>query len=270
MLYVNTGQWPTSPPTWSPPIVEQHTLWGTSEYIPIVVPSDRQELPVVLDPTTTKSLSRLERAKANYLYSNLIPRDYRVEGKEELPCVLPYTGPLPMDVRGMDENVKGESAKLGMHGFCYDHVLMGKLNRFAALVKKARKYLCAFGMNFSAMLDAKRYEVVTALWLNRISTLALQLAGIPTIQTHALCSCRFFDISHDGLAPNCPVAIGNRLDISDPSLLKLQRLGIEELIKRKHPTVLIVVGNHLNFDPGIPVVYYKSRIQRLRNHEYNR
>jgi hypothetical protein len=157
---------------------------------------------------------------------------------------------------------------MAVDGFCYDHVLMQKFRSFDKSVQKAQHFYCAIGWNFSVLLDAKRCEAIEAVRLNRYATLGLQLHGIPTIQCHSISSCRFYDFIHDGLAPNCPVAIGNRLTLHDPDILRLQRLGIEELIKRKSPTVLIVVGNYLDFDPGIPVVYYKSRIQKFRDHDY--
>lgn len=251
---------------WVPPLIKQVDLWGNEEYIPVYDSRKGSKVQQILNPE--KDASRLKRYKQSYLGCNLIPRDCLLEGKEELPCLLPYTGLLPKDTIGIDERVPNDSSIMAVDGFCYDHVLMQKYRNFDLAVQKARHFLCAIGWNFSVHLDAKRCEAVKAVRLNRYSTLGLQMRGIPTIQCHALSSCRFYDFIHDGLAPNCPVAIGNRLTIRDTDLLLLQRLGIEELIKRKSPTVLVVVGNRLTFDPGIPVVYYKSRIQKLRDHDY--
>lgn len=251
---------------WAPPLVKQEKLWGEAEYLPLCGSQDKNMLREVYNPP--KASDKLVRAKKSYLGCDLIPRNCKVEGKDEIPCLNPYTGPLPRGVVGIDERVPNNSQNLAVDGFCYDHILMQKFRNFDHAVAKAANYLCAIGWNFSVLLDAKRCEALEAIRLNRITTLGLQLRGIPTIQCHAISNCRFYDFIHDGLAPNSPVAIGNRLSMSNPDLLLLQRLGIEELIRRKSPTVLIVVGNHLNFDPGIPVVYYKSRIQKLRDHEY--
>lgn len=251
---------------WTPPLVRQEGLWGEVDYYPIGVQQDSLMTQQVLHPE--RKSNKLNQHKSSYLGCNLIPRNWPVEGSEEMPCLLPYTGPLPIDTKGIDESIPKNSSLYGVDGFCYDHVLMQKFRNFENAANKARKYLCAIGWNFSVLLDARKCEAVEAIRLNRYATLGLQLRGIPTIQCHALCSARFYDIAHDGLAPNCPVAIGNRLTIHNPELLRLQRMGIEELIKRKSPTVLIVVGNRLGFDPGLPVVYYKSRIQKIRDHDY--
>jgi hypothetical protein len=266
MIVKKPGIYTPSNKIWVPPLSMQANLWGDVEYTPIYGFHRSHIMQDVFHPEKDKS--RLERQKESFLGCNLIPRDWAVEGKEEFPCLLPYTDPLPKDTCGIDERILKDCSHMAVDGFCYDHVLMQKFRNFKKSVQKARHFYCAIGWNFSVMLDAKRCEAIEAVRLNRYVTLGLQTRGIPTIQCHSISSCRFYDFIHDGLAPNCPVAIGNRLALHDPDILRLQRLGIEELIKRKSPTVLIVVGNHLDFDPGIPVVYYKSRIQKLRDHDY--
>lgn len=257
---------PASGKVWIPPLVKQVNLWGDIEYFPVYGTQHSRMTQAIFNPTREES--RLKRLKESYLGCNIIPRDWTVEGKEELPRLLPYTNPLPQDLIGIDERIPKDCSLMAVDGFCYDHVLMQKYRNFEMSAQKAKHFYCAIGWNFSVPLDARRCEAIEAIRLNRFATLGLQLRGIPTIQCHSISSRRFYNFIHDGLAPNCPVAIGNRLTMHDPDLLQLQRLGIEELIKRKSPTVLIVVGNYLNFDPGIPVVYYKSRIQKLRDHDY--
>lgn len=117
------------------------------------------------------------------------------------------------------------------------------------------------------LADGRRCDLVEAIRRNRISTLFLQQQGIPTIQTASWGAVDSFGIAFDGLAENCPTAIEHNTNSIDPARRRLFRLGVEELVRRKHPNVLIVVGFELGFDPGIPVVYYKSRIQKFReNH----
>lgn len=188
---------------WTPPLSIHEGLWGEVEYRPIKKPQDERMLRQVID---TQNFSEMREAskgkfKKSYLGCNLIPRDVRVEGKEEFPCLLPYTGSLPTKMYGIDERVPANSKDSGVDGFCYDYVLMQKFRNFDQAVIKARKYHCAIGWNFTSLLDGRRCEVVEAIRLNRYSTLGLQLRGVPTIQSHVLCSNKFFDFVHDGLAP---------------------------------------------------------------------
>lgn len=193
----------------------------------------------------------------------------RVEGKEEMPCVEPYMIDLPLDVYGMDERTPSDACKYGMHGFCYDYVLTQRCRDMERVAQKARRYHCALAPNFSVPMDGYRCEAVEAIRHNHVATIYLQQRGVPTIQTVSLTSAKFFDIAYDGLASNCPVAFENMCVKHDRQEEYLFRLAVEKLIERKAPTVLVVVGYHLDFNPQIPVVYYESRIQKLRRHGYS-
>lgn len=260
---------------WKPKLLVQTTLWGDVEYVPITTRHLNEELLSKQTSTLTHEYTKVHASYKTskldkYLYKNLIPEGIRYEGREEIPCVEPYTIDLPSEIIGVDETTPHNAEKFGLHGFCDDRVLIHKLHNMHRVIQKAKKYHCAFGLNFSVPMDAPRCVAIEATRLNRTSTISLQRHGIQTIQTVSLSSARFFDFAFDGLAPNCPIAFENMCVIRDPQLKRLQRLSIEELIRRKSPTVLVVVGNHLGFDPQLPVVYYESRIQKFRRHGYRK
>jgi len=255
---------------WLPKFMMQKTIWGENEYIPIFCASD-------LTATNISALSLCEEDTTynytpsrflKYLGRNLLPDNLRVEGKEEFPCVEPYTLSLPEDISGIDERTPVNADKFGLHGFCYDDVLMQKCRNISRMVKKAKRFHCAFGPNFSVPMDAYHCEAVEAIRLNRLFTVFLQRNGIPTIQTVSLTSAKFFDIAYDGLAPHCPISFENMCVTKDPQKKRLFRLAVDRLLEYKDPSMFVVVGNHLDFDPQVPVVYYESRIQKLRRHGY--
>lgn len=257
---------------WMPSFLVQKDFWEDDTYIPIIRPNQQcNTKEIVGSPyTTSGSTSNNHHAFSNYLNRNLLPSGVKVEGKEEIPCVEPYTIDLPMDICGMDERVPQNASKYGMHGFCYDYVLVQKLHNINRVVQKAKHFHCVLAPNFSVPMDGFRCEAIEAIRYNRVATIYLQQNGIPTIQTVSLTSVKFFDIAYDGLAPNCPIAFENMCVKNDPQQKYLFRLAVDKLIELKSPTVLVVVGNHLDFDPQIPVVYYESRIQKLRRHGYNK
>jgi len=259
MEYINFNRW-------MPPIIKQADIWGNVTYLPITRKRDFTctAVPIYDD----NHISSTEKRFGNYLNKRFLPKEICVEGLEEFPCVQPYTLDLPQDIKGIDESIPNDCSKIGVHGFCSDRVLWQKWNNLGRTIKKAKRYYCAFGPQFSVLIDGSRCEAVEAIRMNRVATLAMQSQGIPTIPTVSFTSARYFDIAYDGLPSNSPIAFENMCVIKDPNLARLYRMGVEQLIERKNPTVLVVVGNRLNFDLGIPVVYYKSRIQKLRNHEY--
>ncbi len=256
-----------------PDLLLQLDLWGKGDYLPVLnKKSDKKFIITCNGHSETKQecVSLGCRNIQDYLHKNLLTDSFVTEGPEEIPCVQPYTQSLPRDIVAMDERVPQDCSQLGLHGFCYDYILEQKLNNWNRVINKAKKFHCAFGPNFSVLMDGLRCEAIEAIRRNRIATISLQQAGIPTIQTVSLTCARFFDIAYDGLAPNCPVAFEYMCKYNDKQLLYLLRLSVEKLLEIKNPTTLIIVGNRLDFDPGIPVVYYKSRIQKIREHEYSR
>ncbi len=254
---------------WTQPVIAQPDLFGEVHYLPVPPRKKPEASPTLRTQETRPPLVAAKNPKAaTYLNMHLVPINWRTEGIEEFPCLLPYRGPLPLDISGMDERIPSQAGIMGMHGFCYDHILIQKWHHMERVVSKARHYACAFGPQFSVLMDGRRCDAVEAVRKSRIATLYMQLTGIPTIQTVSITSVRFHAFAYDGLAPNTVTAIGNMCVLRTPQERKLYRIGVEELIRRKSPSLLIVVGNRLDFKIDIPVIYYKSRIQKLRDHDY--
>lgn len=243
-------------------------LWGECELKPI---PKKQDVGIVSIPSFD-GYGKREKAKMKYLNKDYVRDGARVEGIEEFPCLDPYKleRGLPRDIIGMDERTPRNCAELGLHGFCYDDVLDMRFKNMSRLAQKARNFYCAFSLHYSILLDSRRCEVVEAIRRHRYATRFLQDCGIPTIQTVPLGSASYFDILFDGLAPNSVSAIENICQNRDKQLESLLRKGIERFIELKSPTMLVVYGNDLNFSPGIPVIYYQSRIQKLRSNFYGK
>jgi len=253
---------------WTPSYIKQADFWGNIDYYPVM--RNTQSSMTVMPLYEEHVSSSIEHRFGNYMNKRFLPPNVQIEGIEEFPCVQPFTIDLPLDISGIDERIPSNCKQMGVHGFCSDRVLWQKWNNLNRSINKAKHYYCAFGLQFSVLLDGSRCEAVEAIRMNRVATLAMQHCGIPTIPTVSFTSARFFDIAYDGLPTNSPIAFENMCVLKNPQKLRLYRLGVERLIEKKSPTVLVVVGERLNFDPGIPVVYYKSRIQKLRNHEYSK
>jgi len=252
-----------------PTLIIEEDLWGNITYLPVT----REKQPQAVAESASDweySSSTASTRFGNYMNKRFLPPEIKVEGKEEIPCVLPFIVDLPQNIVGIDERIPSDCSKTAVHGFCSDRVLWQKWNNLGRAIAKAKHYYCAFGFHFSVLMDGSRCEAIEAIRMNRVATLAMQYQGIPTIPTVSLTCAKYFEIAYDGLPTNSPIAFENMCVLKDPQLSRLYRMGVEQLIERKNPTVLVVVGNQLNFDPGIPVVYYKSRIQKLRDHDYSK
>ena len=88
--------------------------------------------------------------------------------------------------------------------------------------------------------------------------------GIKVIPSAGWASVGSFEYCFDGLPENSVISIGHVVEGKSMAERKLFRLGVEELVLRKHPVGLVVYGAPLHFDPGVAVVYIKGEIQKLR------
>lgn len=207
-----------------------------------------------------------KRPLSKYLNKHYLPDICKVEGIEEFPCIEPYSGELPVDIVGFDESICycSDVSSLGIDFFRHDNILERCWNNLPGITNRIRKCKCAIGLDFSPLADGRRCEVVEAIRRNRTSTLYMQRHGVPVIQSASWGNADSFQFVFDGLASNSPTAIEHNANPRDPQFRRLFRRGVEALVSRKNPSILIVVGFELDFDPGVPVKYYKSRIQKLR------
>lgn len=245
----------------------RHNLFGDIMEEPIIskIPSKiLKELYHEKPKELGNVLKRLARKQKKYLDLDITPPFWNVEGVEEFPCLMRYDGGIPETIYGIDEVLPDNSGNAAVHFCCYDHVIGERFSHPGLVVQKCARALCAFGPDFSIPLDARRCDQVAAIRLNRITTLFLQMNGVQTIQTATYGNANSLSFCFDGLAEGCPTVVENNLTLSDPSRIKLQRLAIKRLVEQKHPSILLVVGFPLTFDPGVPVKVYESRIQKLR------
>lgn len=239
--------------------VKQLSLWGEED---VSLTTDEQ---FKTNELQNHILVKPARKMHRYLNKHYLPDYCDVEGIEEFPRVQPYTGELPIDFVGYNgNNYYSNISSLGVDFFQYDDTLERYWNTLPSVITKLKGFRCAIGMDFSPLVDGRRCEVVEAIRRNRTSTLYMQQHGIPTIQCGSFGSVNSFDYVFDGLAPNAPTAIEHNISSNNRAKKRLFQAGVEELVNRKSPSILIVVGFPLDFDPGIPVKYYKSRIQKLR------
>lgn len=211
-----------------------------------------------------RGLSPLETKKRKYLNKHFLPLGWRNEGIEEFPVNLPYTGPIPEELVGTNRKHEGFHPLTGLHNFTYDHLNERWWYDIEAFVKIASHYGCVLGLDFSPLVNARRCEVVEAIRRNRTFTAALQASGISVIQSASFGHPLHNRFVFDGLAPNAPTAIEHIRTSKDLKQRHFFRAGVEALVEQKTPSLLLVYGFPLDFDPGVPVKYYDCYIQKLR------
>jgi hypothetical protein len=238
-------------------------LWEDNEYTispsAIVVPDIH-----LASHANLNGMSLRERRKRRYLNKHYLPLGWSCEGIEEFPINLPYNGDLPEYIVGTSAKHEGYHPTTALHNFTSDFRNERWWNDVDSFIKVAQHYGCSFGLDFSALVNGRRCEVVEAIRRNRTYTATLQASGLNVIQSATFGHPKHNSFVFDGLAPNAPVAIEHMRTSQDYKQRKYFRLGVESLVEQKNPSIILVVGFPLDFDPGVPIKYYDCFIQHLR------
>lgn len=209
-------------------------------------------------------LTYTEEQKLKYLNKHYLPTGWKSEGLEEFPINNPYLGPIPDDVVGIGHQHSGYHPQLALHNFTYDYINERIWTHLEQYIRISSHYGAVFGLDFSPLVNGRRCEVVEAIRRNRTFTAALQARGVNVIQSAAFGHPKHNSFVFDGLACNAPVAIEHMQTSKDKKLRKYYRKGVEDLIEKKNPSILLVVGFPLDFDVPVAIKYYKCHIQKLR------
>ena len=240
------------------PIILSPSLWGENEL-------ESQKSNVLVSTANLEGLKGLKKKKRKYLNKHYLPKEWKFEGIEEFPINLPYDGPIPDILVGTGAKHSGYNPKAGLHNFTFDYINERWWNDIEGFCQIAEHYVCVLGLDFSPLVNGLRCDVVEAIRRNRIFTASLQASGLKVIQSASFGHPRHNKFVFDGLAPNAPVAIEHIRASRDHKQRKFFRKGVEALVEQKKPSIILVYGFPLDFDPGVPVKYYPCHIQKLRN-----
>ena len=189
---------------------------------------------------------------------------FPTEGKEDMPLVGAYNGPLPESfISFADRNKKLFSS--GVHCFLYDYKIEPTWSIPALSVSCLKQYACVIAPDYSLFVDLPRAINVWNVYRNRWVTSYWQSQQIKVIPSASWGNADSFEYCFDGLPENSTIAIGHVAIGKDKDRKRLYRMGVESLVESKHPSRLVVYGSPLDFSPDVEVVHYDGFIQKLRN-----
>lgn len=189
--------------------------------------------------------------------------NFKTEGHEQMPKINPYNGSLPVDLIPFSDR-NHSLYSYGIHCYLYDYNFELTWNNPQKVLHCLQKFHSVIAPDFSIFVDLPRAINVWNIYRNRWVSCFWQSHCIDVIPSASWGNVDSFDYCFDGLPERSIIAIGHPVIGKDKSYRRLFRLGVEKLIEKKEPTKLIVYGNRLDFDPGVEIHYYESKIQKLR------
>ena len=202
-------------------------------------------------------------ARKNQVLNLQLHNGFATEGEYGMPMLSPFTGDLPRHFIPFTERNNG-AWSCGIHCYLYDYMLEILWERPIRVIPCLKRSSCVIAPDFSVFVDQPRAINIWNIYRNRWIASFWQNEGIPVIPSASWGNVDSFGYCFDGLPENSVIAIGHVVTGRDASYKKLYRMGVEALIARKNPTLLLVYGAPLDYSPNVDVVYYEGFIQKLR------
>lgn len=236
-------------------------------------------LPSIRTNDVVKPISMRERAvsygvnpRNAFVLNPYFHGTYYTEGIEEVPLMRADTGPLPDELIGFNEMSKPQniSQRNAVHFYLYDDLILRYYRNPEKYFATLKEYGCIIGLDLSVFYDLPRGINIANIIICRYVGCSLQERGLRVIPSYSWGNLDSLRYCYLGIPKRSNVAISNAVIGKHKEDRLLTELAIERLIKEKHPLRLLVYGFPLEFDPGVPVKYYNSKIQTLRKYGKNK
>lgn len=207
-----------------------------------------------------------ERLRTDEVY-NLPQVDLnRCEGYFQMP-ILEGVDYIPEDLIGFNYALSAKEFNVGVHFYLDDYQFERIWNRPLEYIDKLKEFDCAFTPDFSLYLDMPISMKIWNVFRSRLIGQLMQDAGLIVIPTVSWAEEETFEFCFDGLPENSVLTISTIGVKRDAEAFEIWKNGVDELIKRKKPTHLLVYGGEVDYDYGdVKVVYFKNAVtERMKN-----
>lgn len=135
-----------------------------------------------------------------------------------------------------------DTAETGVHFFLDDYKFERFWQRPENYIKRLSTYPCVFSPDFSLYTDYPEPLQRWNLYRNQLLGAWMQHEGVRVIPTATFAGGKSYDWCFDGIEPGSAVAVSTVGLCVGKDSKALLREGVAELIRRKHPTELLIYG----------------------------
>lgn len=173
---------------------------------------------------------------------------------------------VPDDLIGFNYAKKKISNCVGIHFYLDDYQFERVWNQPERYIEIFKKYDCILSPDFSLYTDMPIPMQVWNTFRSRFLGQFYQKQGIKVIPTISWGDPRTYDFCFDGIPQGSIVSISTVGVKKNKYALKLWKMGVDEMIKRIQPSIILIYGSKIDYDFGdIDVRYYKSKIEERFN-----
>lgn len=189
----------------------------------------------------------------------------RTTGYYQMPT-LEKCAYIPKDLIGFNYMMSSKAKNVGVHCFVDDYQFERLWNNPHKYLDKILEYDAFLTPDFSLYLDMPRAMKIWNVFRSRLIGQFLQDYGMEVIPTISWAEKETFDFCFDGVARGSVVAVSTVGVKQSDQAAEIWRQGMDEMIKRIQPPVILVYGGAVDYDyHGVEVRYYDNKVtERLR------
>lgn len=200
-----------------------------------------------------------ERLRTDRAY-NLDILDQHVSGFYEMP-VIENDGYIPDELIGFNYAKTSDNKEAGIHFYLDDYQFERLWNDPKGYVELLSEYACVLSPDFSLYLDMPLPMKIWNVFRSRAIGHYLQSEGIKVIPTISWAEPKTFDFAFEGIPKGSIVSISTIGVKQNEEAMKIWKDGMDEMIRRIKPSLILVYGGKLEYDYGIiQVRYYDNKV----------
>lgn len=184
----------------------------------------------------------------------------RCEGYYQMP-ILEGVDYIPENLIGFNYALTAKSKDAGVHFYLDDYQFERVWNKPLEYIDILQEFDCCFTPDFSLYMDMPISMKIWNTFRSRLIGQLMQDAGLTVIPTVSWAEEETFEFCFDGLPENSVLTISTIGVKKETEAFEIWKKGVEELIKRKHPSCLLVYGGEVDFDYGeTEVIYFNNSV----------
>lgn len=186
--------------------------------------------------------------------------DSRTEGFYQMPVIDPVDH-VPSDLIGFNYALTAPDKASGIHFYIDDYQFERIWNQPEAYLEKLSEFDCMLTPDFSLYTEMPMAMKIWNTYRSRLIGQLAQRRGMIVIPTVSWCEAETFSFCFDGLPKRSTLSISTIGVKSEDYNFGLWKAGVDEMIKRLKPEILLIYGGRVDYDFGkIKTVYFENKV----------
>ena len=202
-----------------------------------------------------------ERERTNRAY-NLDIIDYSNLANEfwQMP-IIKNDNFIPDELIGFNYAKSSKEKNVGIHFYLDDYQFERLWNYPEKYIDVLKEYECILSPDFSLYMDMPMPMKIWNIYRSRQIGAYYQSNGIKVIPTISWAEKATFEFCFEGIPKGSIVSISTIGVKNDKEALQIWKDGVNEMIKRIEPSVILIYGGKLDYDYGdIKVIYFDNKV----------